>query len=292
MAVKSMTGFGAGSARANGVRVSVELSSVNRKQLDTVLRLPPQFAAFESRLQKIVQQAVSRGRVTGSIQIDAASSEPEIEVDQKRAAATVEALRTSAEKLKLADDLSASMLLEIPGLLKTRTDEQDPDAVFSVVEKAVTAALKKLNAMRRREGKALAEDLRGRLGVLQDILSSVKKLAPTVVSKRRDKLLQGLDAAGIPNAATDERVIKEIALFGEKSDITEELTRLASHLKQFQARLRSAEPTGRELDFLVQELLREINTVASKANDLEITQKTVAFKTELERIREQVQNIE
>jgi uncharacterized protein (TIGR00255 family) len=240
----------------------------------------------------MVQQSVSRGRISGTVQIEMPDAVSAVTVDRKRAAAIVDALRRSAEQLKLEDDLSASMLLELPGLLKNRADEQDAESVFPAVEKAMTAALKKLNAMRRREGKTLAEDFRVRLKVLQEILSAIRKRAPAAVSRRRDKLLQGLDAAGISGAATDERVIREIALFGEKSDISEELTRLASHLKQFRARLRSAEPAGRELDFLVQELLREINTVGSKAGDLDITQQVVAFKTELERIREQVQNVE
>jgi uncharacterized protein (TIGR00255 family) len=290
--LKSMTGFGAGSARAKGVLVSVELSSVNRKQLDVSLRLPSSLTAFESRLQKTIQQQLSRGRVTGTILVETPSGESTVTVDQKRAAAVVETLRASAKKLKLEDDLSASMLLRIPNLLEVQSADQDPEEVFKSIEKAVKAALKKLVAMRSAEGRELGADFSARLGVLEGMLKEIIKQAPTVVVKVRKKLTQGLEKAGVEDAMNDERVLREIALFGEKSDISEEITRLESHIKQFRARLRSAEPVGRELDFLVQEFLREINTVGSKANDLKITEQVVAFKTELERIREQVQNVE
>ena len=293
--LKSMTGFGAGSARAEGVSISVELNSVNRKQLEVALRLPPHLISFEPRLQKIVQQYLSRGRVSGTVMLDLLEGETSVTVDQKRAAAVVETLRSSAKKLKLEDDLSASMLLRIPNLLEFQTSEKNMQAGssgFQCLEKALTAALKKLVAMRAKEGRALADDLKTRLAALDAMLVKIVTLAPGVVSKRRKKIFQGLEDLGLENLSSDERVLKEIALFGEKSDIAEEITRLASHIKQFRARLRSAEPVGRELDFLVQEFLREINTIGSKANDLEITQQVVAFKTELERIREQVQNVE
>ncbi|MDH3346162.1 MAG: YicC family protein [Kiritimatiellaceae bacterium] len=292
MALKSMTGFGVGSARAKGVRVTVELSSVNRKQLDVSLRLPSSLTGFESRLQKVVQEQLSRGRVTGTILVEMPEGVSEVSIDQKHAAAVVETLRASAKRLKLTDDLSASMLLKIPGLLTVQAAEQNPEELFQYMEKALKAALKKLITMRSLEGKALASDILSRLTLLETLLENIKAFAPTVLAKHRKKLLKGLEASGLTNLSSDERVLKEIAMFGEKSDITEEITRLTSHIKQFRSRLRLAEPVGRELDFLVQEFLREINTIGSKANNLEITQQVVAFKTELERIREQIQNVE
>ncbi len=302
MALKSMTGFGAGSARADGMSISVELSSVNRKQLEVALRLPPQLISFEPQLQKIVQQHLSRGRVSGTVTLELPDGETSVTVDEKRAEAVVKKLRASAKKLKLDDDLSASMLLKIPGLLDFQTLEptasdfraspSEGNVFFQSLEKALSAALKKLVAMRAKEGRELTDDLKARLNLLEMILQKIRTAAPAVLSKRREKMFQGLEKLGLENLSSDERVLKEIALFGEKSDIAEEITRLTSHIKQFRARLRSTEPVGRELDFLVQEFLREINTIGSKANDLEITQQVVAFKTELERIREQVQNVE
>ncbi|MFA7257437.1 MAG: YicC/YloC family endoribonuclease [Kiritimatiellales bacterium] len=295
MAIKSMTGFGAASAHADGIRVTVELSSVNRKQLDVVFRLPPPLAALESRIQKVIQEQISRGRISGNVQLEAANGGAMIQIDQKRAEETVEKLRRAAKKLNLTDDLSASMLLNIPGVLRFQGAEKfeaTGTAGFQTLEKALTAALKKLNAMRAREGKALETDFLARLKILEQMLEKINARAPDISSNVRKKLFQGLENAGLKNVAADERVIREIALFGEKSDIAEEITRLASHIAQFKKMLRSSEPSGRSLDFLAQEFFREINTIGSKANDLKITEQVVAFKTELERIREQIQNVE
>lgn len=290
--IKSMTGFGAASARTEYAQVTVELSSVNRKQLDIVLRLPPQFAAVESRVQKIIQEHISRGRISGAVQLDAANGGAMTQLDEKRAEETVGRLRRAAKKLGLKDDLCASVLLQIPGLLKMQTAEQAPEEVFQTVEKALLAALKKLNAMRLREGKALEADFLARLKLLEQMLADIKLRAPEISSSYRKKLFAGLASAGLKNIAADERIIKEIALFAERSDISEEITRLASHIQQFKKILRGGEPAGRPLDFLAQEFFREINTIGSKANDLKITELVVQFKTELERLREQIQNVE
>ncbi len=289
MPIKSMTGFGTGCARAGGMRVVAELSSVNRKQLEVALRQP---AGYESRVQKIVQDYLTRGRISGSIIVDTPNGMAMVEVDQERARAVVQKLRASAKKLQLEDDLCASTLLEIPEMLKVRSEKHDFEEVFQLVEKALKAALKKLLTMRKREGCALNADLRARLQFLEAMLGQIKELAPGVVVKYREKLFRGLESSGIEILAKDERLLKEIALFGEKSDISEEITRLDSHVAQFKKLLRSTEPAGRALDFLAQEFFREINTIGSKANDFKITEQVMAFKTELERIREQVQNVE
>ncbi len=292
MAIKSMTGFGAASARTEDLRITVELSSVNRKQLDAVLRLPPQIAALESRVQKIIQEHISRGRISGNVQLESAAGGALMQIDEKRAAETVGRLRRAAGKLDLADDLSVSVLLQIPGLLKMPSAGQNPEKISQTLDKALIASLKKLNAMRVREGKALETDFLARLKLLEQMLAVIKSRAPEITSGYRKKLFSGLESAGLKNIATDERIVKEIALFAERSDISEEITRLASHIQQFRKILRGSEPAGRPLDFLAQEFFREINTIGSKANDLKITEQVVAFKTELERIREQIQNVE
>lgn len=292
MAIKSMTGFGTGDAGAGELRVVVELSSVNRKQLEVVVRVPSHLASFESRLQKIVQEYLSRGRVSGSILVESPAGETTVEVDTERAAAVIKKLRASAQELNLADDLTAGMLLEIPGLLSFPAQQQDPEEVFPVFEEALRSALKNLVAMRAEEGNALAADFKTRLKWLDAMLDQIKELAPEVVSKHRKKLLNGLASLGFDHLDEDERVLKEIALFGEKCDIAEEITRLDSHIAQFEKLLLSSDPSGRALDFLIQEFGREINTIGSKAHELKITEQVVAFKAELERIREQVQNVE
>jgi uncharacterized protein (TIGR00255 family) len=293
--LKSMTGFGAADATAGDVRVQVELSSVNRKQLDISLRLTPALAGAEAQVQKIIKETVSRGRISGTVQLEAADGFSGVTLDLKKAEAAVKQLRAAAKELKLDDDLRASVLMRIPGLFDFQgleKLEEDGAAGFQCLEKALRAALKKLDAMRTREGRALETDFRGRLKTLETILAEISRLAPNVVSNVRKKLFQGLENCGIENIETDERILKEIALFGERADISEEITRLKSHIGQFRKIMGSPEPAGRPLDFLAQEFFREINTIGSKANDLQITEKVVAFKTELERIREQIQNVE
>lgn len=291
MAVKSMTGYGTGTARNPLLRVEIEISSVNRKQLDVALRLPPLLAAHESYIQKRIQSVVSRGRISGTITLRT-ETKPQVRIDREQAKATVEALRYTARQLGLEEDLSASVLLQIPGLISVEQEPLRQEELRGCLDAALDAALNRLDAMRRQEGRALAADFRARLRLLASSLKKIKARRPAVISALRDKLTTGLAATGFAAIATDERVLKEIALHAERSDIAEEITRIESHLQQFNDLLRGEDSPGRTLDFLAQELLREINTIASKANDLSITNEAVQFKTELDRIREQIQNVE
>jgi uncharacterized protein (TIGR00255 family) len=293
MALKSMTGFGEGAASAGGICVSVEISSVNRKQLDVNISLPRNLVALDARIQSLVRQEFSRGRISGIVRVEAADgSAGRVKIDSKLAAQYIDGIRAVAKKLKLADDLGAATLARLPGLVSLEQDDLDADHVSAVLDGAMEKALRGLAKMRAAEGKALATDLRERLVLLEEGMKAIKACSSGVVESYRQKLLQRLAEAGLDDLAADERIVKEVALFADRCDISEELTRLKSHLAQARKLLRSAEPVGRTLDFLCQELFREINTVGSKANEVEITRHVVAFKTELERIREQVQNVE
>ncbi|MCF7817133.1 MAG: YicC family protein [Kiritimatiellales bacterium] len=293
MGLKSMTGFGEGTASANGIRVAVEISSVNRKQLDVNISLPRNLATLDARMQAQVRAVFSRGRVSGIVRVEAADgSSGTVKVDGKLAAQYIEGIRKVAKKLGLADDLGAETLARLPGLVSIEQENLDANHVADVLDQAMAKALRGLEKMRMAEGKALDKDLRNRLALLEGMMKTIRQYASTGVAVYREKLFQRLEEAGLADLAADERIVKEIALFADRCDISEELTRLASHLDQVRALLRSAEPVGRTLDFLCQELFREINTVGSKANEVEITRQVVEFKTELERIREQVQNIE
>jgi uncharacterized protein (TIGR00255 family) len=293
MALKSMTGFGEGTASAGGIRVTVELSSVNRKQLDINVNLPRNLITLDAQLQKMVRAEFTRGRVSGIVRVESADgSAGTVIVDEKLAAQYVEGLRKIAKHLKLSDDIGAEALSRLPGIVNVEQENQDADHVGSVLDQAMGKALRGLARMRTAEGKALEKDLRMRLQLLEELMKEIRKLSADVVSNYRKKLFQRLAEAGLEDVAADERIVKEIALFADRCDISEELTRLKSHLSQSRKLLRSSEPVGRTLDFLCQELFREINTIGSKANEVEITRQVVAFKTELERIREQVQNIE
>ena len=295
MSLMSMTGRGTGTATGRLARVEVELSSVNRKQLDADVGLPRFLASFESRIQEKIQQRLSRGRVTGEIRVTwaEAAQASGARVDLGLARSTVAALRAAAKKLGLPDDLKASSLLSLPGVVAFEHGEKDIEALWPAVEKALTEALSKLQSMRRKEGAALERDLRARLGTLRKLVGEIAERAPGVAATYRVNLRKRIGEA-LPGAdlAEDERLLKEIALFADKSDITEERVRLDSHLAQAEGLLKAGGVAGRTLDFLAQEMGREINTIGSKANDGGIARRVIAGKAELERFREQVQNIE
>lgn len=292
--LRSMTGYGRGEAAGGGIRVEAEVSSVNRKQLDVRLNLPRSLAAFESRLVELVQAAVSRGQVSGGVvlHVSSAARRKGARVDRALAGAYVRELRDAAAALGLRDDLAASVLMELPDVVQHLDVEQDADDIWPVLRRAFAGAIKQLVAMREREGAALKRDLERRIGRLEKELSPVRKEAPAVAGKYRVALMERLRRAGISVDRSDPQLVKELAVFAERSDISEEITRLESHLQQARGLLSAKEPAGRTLDFLAQEMFREINTIGSKANDVVITRRVIQFKTELERIREQVQNIE
>ena len=292
--LRSMTGYGRGEAAGGGIRVEAEVSSVNRKQLDVRLNLPRSLAAFESRLMELVQSAISRGQVSGGVvlHVSSAARRKGARVDRALAAAYVRELRSAAAALGLHDDLAACVLMELPDVVQHLDVEQDAADVWPVLRRAFQGALTQLVAMREREGVALKRDLGQRIGRLEKELAPVRKAAPAVAGKYRVALMERLQRAGVAVDARDPQLVKELAIFAERSDIAEEITRLESHLQQARGLLIAKEPAGRTLDFLAQEMFREINTIGSKANDVVITRRVIQFKTELERIREQVQNIE
>ncbi len=295
MSLTSMTGRGAAAAAGRLARVEVELSSVNRKQLDVDVGLPRFLAAYESRVLELVQSRLSRGRVTGDVRVTwaEAAQAAGAKVDLGLARAAVGALRAAAKKLDLPDDLKASALLSLPGLVALEHGERDLEALWPTVRRALEAALAKLQAMRKKEGAALGRDLRARLGTLRKLAREIAARAPGVAEIYRANLRKRI-AAALPGSdlAADERLLREVALFADKADVAEELVRLDSHFRQAVDALQAGGVVGRALDFLVQEMGREINTIGSKANDAEIARRVVAAKAELERFREQVQNVE
>lgn len=295
MGLTSMTGRGAAAAAGRLARVEVELSSVNRKQLDVDVGLPRFLAAYESRVLELVQSRLGRGRVTGEIRVTwaEAAQAAGAKIDLGLARAAVGALRAAAKKLDLPDDLKASALLSLPGLVALEHGERDLEALWPTVRQALETALAKLQAMRKKEGAALGRDLRARLGTLRKLVGEIAARAPGVVETYRANLLKRI-AAALPGSdlAADERLLREVALFADKADVAEELVRLDSHFRQAEDALKTGGVVGRALDFLVQEMGREINTIGSKANDAEIARRVVAAKAELERFREQVQNVE
>ena len=293
--MKSMTGYGRGDSSAKGVQMAVEISSVNRRQVEVAVSLPNELDSLEADLRKIVLASVARGRVSGRVTLQRPSGKANrsILINEAQAEAYKKALAKLADGMGLRDDLSLETILRLPGVMEAGEDEVDPVAMLPTLKRALGQALGQLQDMRSKEGANLERDLAKRLASLRRITKRVAKRAPRVVEHHRTRLLERLAKADIDVAdADDERFLREVVYFTDRSDISEELTRLESHFDQVDGCLISNEPVGRKLDFLAQEMFREVNTIGSKANDSEISQEVVTLKTELEKIREQVQNVE
>lgn len=293
MSIVSMTGFGRGEAKSEIASVVVELSTVNRKQFDCRINLPREIAPLEAQIQALLKTGIYRGQVHCNVAVSAVSSETGgLRVDMDKARAQLAALRGAAKVLGLPDDLTATTLFSLPGVLSSDTEDLDPQAFWPVVSEAVSAAMEQLQAMRLREGKTLAADLLERVARLSGIRDSIAARAEVSPREFRDKLAARLEKLADGVEADPAILERELIVYADHTDISEELTRLGSHLAQAEHLLRGEEPAGRPLDFLCQELLREINTTGSKCNDGEIAQTVVLFKSLLETFREQVQNLE
>lgn len=292
--MKSMTGYGRGECSRNGMKFTVELNSVNRKQNDISINLARELIELEPRIRDEINARVSRGRlnVVVACHLGPAMTKHRVEIDHSLARAYVRAVHRLGNEMKLAEGLTIDTLLKAPGVLTVTEAVIDPEAVWPGVQTALRKALDALIKMREREGKFLRQDLAKRLQSIAEKAAKVRERAPQAVKRFREQLHERIRSAGVEIPLDDERLIKEVVFFADRSDISEELTRLESHLKQFETNLDSREPVGRTLEFLVQEMGREVNTMASKANDATISQIVVQMKAELEKIREQVQNIE
>lgn len=290
--MRSMTGYGRGKALLAGHQITVELSSVNRKQSEIALSLPRTLVELEPRIRDEINTRISRGRLTVAVAVHSSSRKTEKSINVKAAKTYYEELVQLRKALKLKDDISIEAVLRGPGVLSEETETLDPDLFWPSVQQALKAALNQLIDMRRKEGAALAKDFARRLKFLEQQTAQIAARAPLVLEKYREALLQRTRNSGLEIQANDERLLKEIVFFSDRSDISEELTRLKSHFVQVKDLLKKDEAIGRTLDFIIQEMNREVNTIGSKGNDLEISQTVVALKTELEKIREQAQNIE
>ncbi len=292
--MKSMTGFGRGEATTGGLLVRVEATSVNRKQTDIVVGLPRDLNELEARVREIVHAAVSRGRINVfiSCQPTGGSGTSVLSVNEVLATQYHDAITKLNRQLGTAVSLEAGDLLRAPGVFGLSEIAVTPEIVWPALEKALGKALAAMVKERAREGAQLRADLGARGTALMHEVAAITKLAPEVVRNYRAALGKRLAEAGLPVDLADERLVREIALYADRSDLSEELTRLGIHFRQFQKYVKSREPVGRAMDFLCQELNRELNTIGSKANNAAIAQHVVNAKSELEKIREQVQNVE
>ena len=290
--MRSMTGYGRGEAEEDGARITVAVNSVNRKQSDVVVNLPRELAALEPPIRQAVNERFSRGRTNVVVTCEATANARKLALDTTLARSYYEAMRALQEELGTSGEISIGMVLQAPGVLRFAEENGKPDALWPALEKALQLALDELAKMRMREGKHLAKDLIHRLKLVRQSLKEVRRMHPAVAARYRETLLERIGKAGLELAPNDDRLLKEVALFADRSDVSEELTRLESHLAQFAHHLRKDEPVGRTLEFITQEISRELNTLGAKAGDAEISRHVVACKSEVEKIREQIQNLE
>lgn len=293
MNVRSMTGFGRGEAGGDLGRIVVEMKAVNHRFSEVVFRMPRQFSALEEPARKLIQSRVSRGRVDVFVSWEAAAKARGVKVDKELAMAYYNALMELRGEIGSKSELSLDTLAKLPDVLKVEEGEVTAEDLWPAFEAATATAVDNLIAMREREGANLVQDLLARIARIEELGQFVAQRAPQVVDEYRARLTRRLeDLLGQSNVVDPQRLAQEVAIFADRSDITEEIQRLTSHISQFRAALAGGDAVGRKLDFLVQEIGREVNTIGSKANDATITSHVVDGKSELEKVREQVQNIE
>jgi uncharacterized protein (TIGR00255 family) len=293
--MKSMTGYGRGECAQDGFKITVELGAVNRRQSEISVNLPRELEMLETQVRDVINRHIARGRVTARISIHAASGKlsARAHINLPLAKAYTTELGKLSKQLKLSGAITLDQVLRAPGVFQTDEELVDAESIWPVVEKALQQALSALMKMREREGTHLAKDLTARTTVMREAVDKIQKQAPQTAKNYRQQLMTRVKGAGLENIAPDdERLLKEIVLFADRSDISEELTRLQSHFQQYEDCRKSKEPVGRTLDFLAQEMNREINTIGSKANDAVISREVVTLKAELEKFREQAQNVE
>ena len=291
--MRSMTGYGRGDTDHNGTKFTVELNSVNRKQSDIVINLPRDLAALEPQIRQTINENISRGRTNVVVSYHNGASAPrKLALDTELARSYHDAMRALQKDLDAPGEITIGAILQAPGVMRAPEETIDSNTAWPAIERALRAALNELIKMREREGKHLAKGLIRRLKAMRKQIKEIRGLHPDVVKKYRATLLERIHKAGLPIPSDDERLVKEITFFADRADVSEELTRVESHLAQFAHHLRRHEPVGRTLEFITQEIFRELNTLGAKANDAAISQRVVVCKAELEKIREQLQNLE
>ena len=291
--IKSMTGFGREQGVVEGYEILVEIRSVNHRYFEYSSRLPRSFSYLDEKLKSFVSERVSRGKVEVSVTISKTEGvEAEIEVNQEIASGYVNALRNANIKLGLNDDLSLSDITRFPDVFKIQKVQDDEEVVWNAVKQICFEALNKFIDMRVTEGQKMYEDISSRLDFIEGKTNEIEKISPLISENYKNRLYSKIKETLEDRDIDEQRVLTEVAIFSDKIAVDEETVRLHSHVSQLRELINSSEPVGRKLDFLVQELNREVNTIGSKAQDLSVTKTVVELKSEIEKIREQIQNIE
>jgi uncharacterized protein (TIGR00255 family) len=293
MAIKSMTGFGRGEFEKGGRVWTAEVRCVNNRYLDLKMKLPRGYASLEEKIRKKVAENHLRGRVDLFLSVSGDFSDlQEVKVNLTLAGDYNNALQTLSDEFGLKNDITPQMLATYPDVLTREQKDEDLAVVWEMVEKVIDTALESCDTMRSQEGEALAADLMARLEFFDKTIENIEKSIPELLEQRQNNLQERLEKL-LANVQLDPaRLAQEVAVISDKTDVTEEIVRLRCHIAQFTMFLAEESGIGRKLDFLIQEFLREVNTLASKINDATVAHLTVDLKSELEKMREQVQNIE
>ena len=291
--IRSMTGFGRAQATVDGRDILVEIRSVNHRFFEFSCRVPRAYGYLEEKLKSFLQTKISRGKVdVGVTIITVEGADAQVEVNRPLAKSYADALRVLREELDLRDDLSVTALARFPDIFTVRKKQEDEDEIWDDVKAVLEEAAGRFVAMREAEGERLRGDCLSRLAAIEAAVGTVEQRSPTVVAEYRERLASRLREVLEDKNIDEQRVLTEAAIFADKTAVAEETVRLRSHIAQFRDIIGLDEPVGRKLDFLVQEFNREANTIGSKAQDLDIARIVVDVKSEIEKIREQIQNIE
>ena len=291
--IKSMTGYGRGEIKQDGIEVSIEIKSVNHRYLDFYIRLPKQLNFMEDKIRTYVSKVVSRGKCDIFITYENfTEGSKSVLLDSQLAKAYIDSMKKLRDDYGLIDDISTSIIARFPDILKLEKMEENEERLWKIMESAVEISSKKLIEMREIEGKKLKDNILEKLILVEGALNLIRQRAPEIVSNYKEKLRLRFNDLVEQGVVDESRLAAELVIFADKCSIDEEIVRLDSHITQVREILEKNYPIGRKLDFMIQEMNREINTIGSKANDLLITNNVVDVKTELEKIREQIQNIE
>lgn len=288
-----MTGYGRSRQVLDGREITVEIRSVNHRYLEYSARIPRMYGYLEEKLKTFLQSSVSRGKVEVTVTIqNLTGGDTVVQINQALAKGYLDAMRSQAEYLGLKDDLTLSTLTRFNDVFTLQKLEEDQQVIWNSVQQVARQALDQFLEMRRREGERLKLDLLQKLELLNGHVAAVEEQSPKTVAAYRERLLQKMEELLADRCIDQQRILLEAGLYAEKIAVDEETVRLKSHLEQFAQMMEQSGPVGRKLDFLVQEINRETNTIGSKAQDLAVTRRVVEMKSEIEKIREQIQNIE
>lgn len=290
--MNSMTGFGKAEKKTPLGTFVVEISTVNNRYLEISPRLPRQFFSFEYKLRELLKKTLSRGKINIYVGFDESNGEGSYTINKDAASAYLKQLTSIKKQLKLGGEITINDLILLPDVTKVDSDRLEEDIAWQSLEKVLIAALNDLLKMRKSEGAVLAADMVARLKILEKEINKIEKQTGGAVKKQREKLYKRINELLDKPLPDNIRIEEELAVIAERTDISEECIRFRSHLEQYRIALKLTEPVGKKLNFILQELNREANTVASKCADINISTSVIVIKEEIEKLREQVQNIE